>query len=238
MTDVEWAECDDPQRMLPALPPTAAVARLRRFAAACAERVVGLTADARSRRAMDAARGAGGSDAAEAAAVEACTAACPDAGGTAAARAGYAAAAAAAVAVKAQGGGCPYCAASHAAYYAAWAAREAGRDAEPAAQARLLRDLFGDPRRPAPLHPGWLAWNDGCVGKMARAIRDEGAFHMMPVLADALEEAGCEDRAILDHCRAAGEHIRGCWVLDLLLGLDGDSLPQPKGEARRSRTTL
>ena len=46
--------------------------------------------------------------------------------------------------------------------------------------------------------------------------RDFGA---MPILADALQDAGCEDAAILDHCRDAnGVHVRGCWVVDLVLG--------------------
>ena len=225
MTEVEWLECDDPQRMLGELPAEACDDKLRRFAAACASRVVACAKDDRSREALEAAVqfAEGCADAAELAAAEvsaraACSDAYPDGALTAEGRASYAASAAASVAVKAQGHGCPLCAASHAAYYAAWAAREAGRDGEPAAQARLLRDLLGDPFRLASLHPAWLAWNDGCVAKMARAIRDDGAFHLLPLLADALEDAGCEDDGILHHCRTPDGHAAGCWVLDLLLG--------------------
>jgi hypothetical protein len=88
---------------------------------------------------------------------------------------------------------------------------------ERAAQAGLLRDVFGNPFRPAVPSPAWLAWNDGAVRKMAQAIY-EGRFADLPILADALEDAGCTDAAILAHCRSGGEHVRGCWVVDLLLG--------------------
>jgi hypothetical protein len=53
---------------------------------------------------------------------------------------------------------------------------------------------------------------------MAQAIYDERAFDRMPILADALEEAGCPDQDFLGHCQSGGEHVRGCWVIDLLLG--------------------
>jgi hypothetical protein len=53
---------------------------------------------------------------------------------------------------------------------------------------------------------------------LAQAIYDERAFEHLPVLADALEEAGCTDAAILGHCRQPGPHARGCWVVDLLVG--------------------
>jgi hypothetical protein len=97
----------------------------------------------------------------------------------------------------------------------------AARDypAESAAQAELLRDLFGNPFPPAELiGQAWLAWNSGTVLRLAQAIYDQRAFDRLPVLADALEEAGCTDAAILDHCRGGGPHVRGCWVVDLLLG--------------------
>jgi hypothetical protein len=87
------------------------------------------------------------------------------------------------------------------------------------AQPDLLRDLFGSPFRPAPpLAPAILAWNGGTVPKLAAAIYDERAFDRLPVLADALEDAGCADAGILSHCRGGGEHVRGCWVVDLMLG--------------------
>ncbi|HVC93773.1 MAG TPA: hypothetical protein VND64_08785 [Pirellulales bacterium] len=57
----------------------------------------------------------------------------------------------------------------------------------------------------------------GIVVKLAQAIYDEQAFARLPNLADALEQAGCHDTDILDHCRRSGPHIRGCWVVDLML---------------------
>jgi hypothetical protein len=82
----------------------------------------------------------------------------------------------------------------------------------------ILRDLFGNPFRPVALAPTWLAWNGGALVKLAQAIYDERRFGDLPVLADALEEAGCMDADILGHCRSGGEHVRGCWVVDLVLG--------------------
>jgi PPM family protein phosphatase len=64
----------------------------------------------------------------------------------------------------------------------------------------------------------WLTRNGGTVANLVRAIEEEKAFHLMPVLADALEDAGCTDAAILGHCRGPGPHAHGCWVVDLLLG--------------------
>lgn len=66
--------------------------------------------------------------------------------------------------------------------------------------------------------PAWLAWNAGTVGSLARGIRDASDFTRLPVLADALEEAGCTNTALLNHCRDSESHERSCWVVDLLLG--------------------
>jgi Clp amino terminal domain, pathogenicity island component len=68
-----------------------------------------------------------------------------------------------------------------------------------------------------PLEPLWLAWNGGTVVKLARAIQEEARWQDLPILADALEDAGCSDEEILTHCRQPGEHFVKCWVLDLLL---------------------
>jgi len=85
--------------------------------------------------------------------------------------------------------------------------------------AALLRDLLGSlPFHPVTIDPTWLAWNNGTVFHLAQAIYDERAFDRMPILADALADAGCHDQEILTHCRNAGPHIRGCWLVDLLLG--------------------
>ncbi len=101
-----------------------------------------------------------------------------------------------------------------------WAAGSAGadRNAERRSQCHLLRDIFGNPFRPATTELAWLAWNDAAVAKVAHHIYEERRFGDMPILADALEDAGCTNADILNHCRQPGEHVRGCWVLDLLLG--------------------
>jgi hypothetical protein len=82
-------------------------------------------------------------------------------------------------------------------------------------QTSLLRDLFGNPFRTPELEPRWRT--SDVVG-LARAIYEEKAFDRMPILADALMDAGCEDEGIVGHCRGDGQHVRGCWVLDLVLG--------------------
>lgn len=79
----------------------------------------------------------------------------------------------------------------------------------------LVRCVFGNPFRPAASDPRWLT---PTVVALAQGIYDDRAFNRLPVLADALEEAGCTDPAILEHCRGPGPHARGCWVVDLLLG--------------------
>ena len=95
----------------------------------------------------------------------------------------------------------------------------AGEDAREArAQADLLRDIFGNPFRRARVKRDWLRWDGGTVVRVARAAYDGRAFDRLPIVADALEDAGCNDEAILGHCRGPGEHVRGCWALDLLLG--------------------
>ena len=101
------------------------------------------------------------------------------------------------------------------------AVRETRQAAELLARARqcdLLRDLFGNPWRPVVIDPVWLVWNGATLAHIARVLHDERRWEDLPVLADALEEAGCSDEAILSHCRAGGEHARGCHVLDALLG--------------------
>jgi hypothetical protein len=87
-----------------------------------------------------------------------------------------------------------------------------------AQQSTLLRDIVGNPFRSVKVNPAWLAWASGIIPKLASAIYEERRFPDLPVLADALEEAGGCDEVILSHCRGPGPHVRGCWVLDLILG--------------------
>src|SRR5262249_44669511 len=83
----------------------------------------------------------------------------------------------------------------------------------------LLRELVGPLAfRAVAVNPAWLRWNYGTVLSIARRIYEERAFYDMPILADALEDAGCTDAALLDHLRSAGEHVTGCWAVDLVLG--------------------
>jgi hypothetical protein len=81
--------------------------------------------------------------------------------------------------------------------------------------AALLRDICGNPFRPVTLDP---AWTTPTVVQLARSLYEERRFQDLPVLADALEEAGCQDQSILEHLRSTGPHVRGCWPLDLILG--------------------
>jgi hypothetical protein len=82
----------------------------------------------------------------------------------------------------------------------------------------LLRDLVVNPFGTDPvLDPAWLSWHNGTIRFLTEDIYQQRTFEQMPILGDALEDAGCTDGLILDHCRSGGEHIRGCWVLDLLL---------------------
>ncbi len=90
-------------------------------------------------------------------------------------------------------------------------------EAERAAQADLLREFAGNPFATPTLPEGWQSWQDGLILGMARRIDAEEDFAALPVLGDALEDAGCIDADILGHCRQAGPHLRGCWVLELLL---------------------
>jgi hypothetical protein len=87
-------------------------------------------------------------------------------------------------------------------------------------QANLFRHLVGNPFQPASADGSWLRWNDSTVVRLAQGIYDERAFDRLPILADALEEAGCRNADILAHCRQGGEHVRGCWLIDIVLGKD------------------
>jgi hypothetical protein len=82
-------------------------------------------------------------------------------------------------------------------------------------QSLSLRDIIGNPFRLVALDP---AWRTSTVVALAEGIYAERAFDRMPILADALQDAGCDDADVLNHCRGGGPHCRGCWVVDLILG--------------------
>lgn len=83
--------------------------------------------------------------------------------------------------------------------------------------ADVLIDSFGNPFCPVTHEPSWLTWNGGTVRKLGQDVYKERAFDRLPILADALEDAGCTSSTILEHCRQRREHVHGCWLLDLLL---------------------
>lgn len=87
--------------------------------------------------------------------------------------------------------------------------------AERAAQSELLRDIFGNPFRPVAFAENW---HHPDAIALAKTIYEEGSFDRMPFLADTLELVGCNDTDILSHCREDGSHVKGCWVVDLVLG--------------------
>jgi hypothetical protein len=90
---------------------------------------------------------------------------------------------------------------------------------ELAAQCTLLRCLFGNPLRPSPALPAAVqGWNDRLVPRLAQTVYDERRWPDLPLLADALLDAGCEDEALMAHCRGGGEHARGCFAVDVILG--------------------
>jgi hypothetical protein len=81
-------------------------------------------------------------------------------------------------------------------------------------QSQILRDIFGNPFRSVNVDPCWLS---STVLVLARQMYDSRDFSAMPILADALQDSGCDNADILNHCRGPGPHVRGCWLLDKLL---------------------
>lgn len=88
-------------------------------------------------------------------------------------------------------------------------------DGDRADLADLLRDIFGNPFRPVAFSPAWRTSTAVLLAQQMYKSRD---FYTMPILADALQDAECADDNILSHCRGLGPHVRGCWVVDEVLG--------------------
>jgi hypothetical protein len=82
-------------------------------------------------------------------------------------------------------------------------------------RADLFRDIIGNPFRPVTADPSWLT---STVVSLAEGIYADRAFDRLPILADALQDAGCDNPDVLEHCHGPGPHVRGCWVVDLILG--------------------
>jgi hypothetical protein len=87
-------------------------------------------------------------------------------------------------------------------------------DAESRTQASLIRDIFGNPFRPVSFS---TQWRTSTAVALAQQMYDSRDFSAMPILADALQDAGCDNADVLGHCRGPGPHVRGCWVVDLVL---------------------
>jgi hypothetical protein len=79
----------------------------------------------------------------------------------------------------------------------------------------IIRCVVGNPFRPVTFV---TEWRTNTVVPLAHTMYDSRDFSAMPILADALQDAGCDNPDILEHCRGTGLHVRGCWVVDLVLG--------------------
>jgi hypothetical protein len=224
MTPGEWAACTDPMRMLEFLRERASDRKLRLFACACLRRVWRRLADSRLREVVQLAEAHADGAASEEAMLTAWRSVASEHASLAIPEDIYHAV-----------GGVVFVSRDEPPWYGdSWAVahvREVARRVvllsdEPEAEARrqcaLLRCQFStDPLRYFrywPLRPpGVFPWNDGPVGRMAQVIYDERTFEHLPILADALEDAGCDVAEVVQHCRGEGPHLRGCWVLDRIL---------------------
>ena len=220
MTASDWATGTDPHAMLSLLRGREVSPRkVRLFAAACCRRVWPLLADPRSRSAVEAAERCADGDlpgdqlaALGRAAVEAADQAARDAE-EAEDDTPYRVAEAAAFAASDEADVLERVARG-AAYYAA-DPRLPETAAERAAQASLLRCVVANPLRPTPFSP---EWRTSTAVTLAAQMYESRDFSAMPILADALMDAGCNNNDILEHCRGLEPHVRGCWVVDLVLG--------------------
>jgi hypothetical protein len=210
VTEAEWLACTEPRRMLNWLKNKGSRRKQRLFACACCRRIWPLLTDQRSRNAVDVAERYAEGIASYEWLSSARDAALQPYKNSPIDTLSHAVAAAAFYATK---GSVRLAARSAAAATAS--VNSAFREQD---QADLLRCIFGHLFFRAGFAEAWLTWNDGIITKLAQAIYEELAFDRMPILADALEEAGCNNVEILNHCRQPGEHVRGCWVIDALLG--------------------
>jgi hypothetical protein len=105
---------------------------------------------------------------------------------------------------------------------AAWMIHRAAQRDPNKRLAGLLRDIFGNPFRPASIIPAWLTPTISSLATAAYEERAPSSSHLnkdrLAMLADALEEAGCSEEALLEHLRGPGPHVRGCFALDAIVG--------------------
>jgi hypothetical protein len=228
VTETEWLACADPQSMLTLLQDrrVASERKFRLFTASCCRRLWPLLTDERSRaavgtaeRAADGRAAAEERDAARQAAFDAVAAAVrarqqdpalPEVFILAARAAAIACGSRRLVYADAARAVVATCS-----LIARRPASGLDRETELGAYCAALRDLFGYPLKPAPVVRS--EWLTSTVVSLARNIYDSRSFELLPVLGDALLDAGCHEEGVLDHCRNGGEHHRGCWVVDLVL---------------------
>jgi hypothetical protein len=217
MTPEEWDSSTDRDDMLRFVRGGASESTLRLFACACCRLVWDLLPGPMSRRAVEVAEdfiyGVAGRDDLTAAGLEAAREADPAEESNAA----YWATEEDVAVMLANACWCPVMLARRATFSPRYdvAKADAAVDETIAAQCDLLRDLFTPFHRPT-FDPAWLAFGDGLVAKLADGIHEERAFDRMPILGDALEDAGCDDSRILSHCREGTRHALGCWVRELI----------------------
>jgi hypothetical protein len=211
MTEQDWLDCNDPVPMLNFVEKTANGRKRLLFVCACRRRIWHLLTDRRSRRAVEVEERYADGQASEAEVMGARQAAAKVAG-------------VGGVVQACHGSGSTYWLYEPVHYartvaWAVWKSAETAQveawDAERAAQCDILRDMIGNPFRAVSIDP---SWRTPLIVAMAESIYEERRFQDTPILADALEEAGCQDEGILGHCRQTEKHVRGCWLVDLLTG--------------------
>jgi hypothetical protein len=214
MTEAEWLTCADPRPMLESLRGRASDRKLRLFGAACCRRIWHLLEDERCREGVVAAERFADKLVWDHHRTEARNRAREVSPPGSFSAAGKAVAAVCA----ALDGQAYFAALSGSRETAATRLHAGGVAQEKKAQAELLRDILGYPFSSVTIEPAWLAWGNGAVRAFAQAVYDERTFEQAPILADALEDAGCANAGLLDHLRGPGPHTRGCWVIDALTG--------------------
>lgn len=215
MNEAEWLECNEPDEMLAFLHWSANPSnrKLRLFCCACTRRVwYRLTQAVASRRAVDKAERFADGEITSHELAEASSAIDHELRATPVGEKLNAIRAA------------DYCVSQEmnalgTARFVSWATTHASRvekRIERRTQASLLRDIFDNPFRPIVVSP---AWRTDTVLSLARQMYEACEFSVMPILADALQDSGCDNEDILSHCRDLAQlHVRGCWVVDRILG--------------------
>ena len=222
MTEAEWLASNNINVMLASLI-NPSQRKIRLFACACVRQIWHLLTDDRSRNAVqvaeryadDAATNSERIEAANAAYVAYANAANVAYAATNVAYAAYATAYAAADATTAARAAAT---AAYADVNGTYVAANATNATNAAVQASLLREIFGNPFRPSIIDPAWWQWDDGCIANMVLSAYKEECWDTLPIIADALEDAGCTSQPLLEHLRTPGCHVKGCWAVDALVG--------------------